>query len=162
VSPSVTPVFTLREPDARDGASWADRYQAWRDQGLHGGPVEQPQRSFLWRSYRQGIRTNAPVFAQHLLAECEGQVVGVATVSQAPGVPPYLNVYLRPSHRRQGIGRALVQALREAHPDLIAYPTSDAQALYAQLALPPGTLEQAQELLGAMGEPPRKIARPRP
>jgi GNAT superfamily N-acetyltransferase len=83
-----------------------------------------------------------PPYGRLLLAECDGQVVGLACMKRIrEEMGEIKRMYVRPEYRRRGIGRALLEALI-AEAQAIGYPTmrldstrfmAEAHSLYRSL-----------------------------
>jgi GNAT superfamily N-acetyltransferase len=104
-------------------------------------------RSFLWRAYTYGRRGEVPVFLYHLLARVDGELAGIACVGDNGKGQPYVNLYVRPRFRRQGLGEALLSKVIAACPDVCAFPTPTSRALYVKHRLELISLKQASRAL---------------
>lgn len=112
----------------------------WRLQGEPGyvmqGPEVQAPATALPAGYVLQLERDARGSRVAILAP-DGALAASGTAAEAAGVFVYDRIITEPDHRRRGLGRVVMAALREAHTDRTAtellVATDDGRALYATL-----------------------------
>lgn len=100
------------------------------------GPATPPLLAPLPSDYRLQLNRDVGVGRVRVLAP-DGELAASGTASEAAGVFIYDQIITSPEHRRKGLGRAVMAALRDAKadPDTIELlvATDEGRALYASL-----------------------------
>ncbi|MBL25737.1 MAG: GNAT family N-acetyltransferase [Rhodospirillaceae bacterium] len=115
--PTTTPEHTigLRDAKPEDFAAIADIYAHHVLHGLASFEEEPPDAAEMKRRWQALTGDDHPFF----VAECAGRIVGYAYAGPYRLRPAYRytvenSVYIRPGEERQGVGKALLEALIEA------------------------------------------------
>jgi GNAT superfamily N-acetyltransferase len=107
------------------------------DSQLHCPPVPD-KRSGLMRFYTTFKRLGVHYVSHLWVAYSAEGAVGVALIEDNPSrhlIMPTLQVYVKPTHRRQGIGEQLVQCAVETGESFGAYHTATSGGLYRRFNL---------------------------
>ena len=95
----------------------------------------------LWNSIPNGSEARYQFYAEtahlfrHYIAYADGEPAGTATLFEAAGVAGIYNVYVKPEHRRRGIGEALTRAaLQDAESEVaVLQASTESAALYRRM-----------------------------
>lgn len=80
-----------------------------------------------------GAFRQALLASETYICRCQGEVCGYLR-ALVDGFGIYVSeLYVAPGHRKRGHGKALLETIRQAHPDQAVHVLSDADAYYGRL-----------------------------
>lgn len=123
---------------AESGIVWAMFYTRLLAAELHSG-LDNPNMalgSVNRIGYMYGVEHNKPFWLHHVVAELDGQYIGIGTIHVLETGAHLMSLYVRPEHRHRGLGTRLLRTLRVIYPEIHGVSTALSARLYDKHDVP--------------------------